>query len=696
MIASEDTLLETTLLAPLDETDYKTTRNNFEITGLYTSATSTRKALQADTVTNHARDWMPQPIAQDGSEHNTTTNGHVHPTERTPLMPAASTLIDPLIADAESTEPNGHLGNGVPNSHINSTSNGTTNGHPKPRAKIPTDQHTAAAQSLTRTRALLTGLSLALLIFLQATNISLLTTTQSNIASDLQVYDKTTWFTSSFLITMSALSPLNGKLATIFQPRWCIFASSLILAIGAGICSIARNFTVFVAGRAMQGVGASGVFTISIVIVLELSGSKRRGIAIGLLNSGYTVGVALGAVLAGALVDTIGWRALFWLQAPVAVIGGIVLLAAIPHDFRAGSAAPNSTPKDAHNDGIQKPTPTPLQRLASLDYLGAATLTTTLILLLYSLSSPSGIPLLPLLLSGLVLTTFILNELYLTADPIIPLTLLRSRGLLLTCLGTLGYMLARWTVLFYTPTYALAVRGWSPATAGSILIPTNAGFALGGLAVGWLHITRPGSYWLPCVIVYALFPITLLLLAGLCTENSSPVLFVLVVGACGAVTGAALNYTLAHLLHLTPKRTHYIATSLLATFRGFAGSFGSAIGGGIFTRRLYSSLESGFAEHGFKGREDLVRRLLGSPGLVRGLQGVEKEVAIKGYEDALRTLFLAGAGLALVTVIVQAGTGWKQAKEDRVTAEEEEDEQEARQALLSDEREDEERRRAEV
>jgi hypothetical protein len=323
---------------------------------------------------------------------------------------------------------------------------------------------------------------------------------------------------------------------------------------------------------------------------------------------------------------------------------------AIPNDFHAGKKGDEDV---EHNTW---------KRLAQLDYLGAVTLTASIVLLLFALSSPRKIPILPIILSAVVLVTFVLNEVYLANDPIIPVTLLKSRGLLLTCLGTVGFMMARWAVLFYAPTYALAVRQWTPATAGSILIPTNGGFAIGGLLVGWLHIRRFGSFYIPSVVAYALFPLTLIALAALSTEHSSPVLYVLVVFACGAATGASLNYNLAHLLHLTPKSTHYIATSLLATFRGFAGSFGSAIGGGLFTRALYHSLEHGFAEAGLRHKEELIRRLLGSPALVEQLGGIEREIAIQGYQDALRTLFLAGAGLAVLMVLVQAGTGWKAAE----------------------------------
>ena len=524
----------------------------------------------------------------------------------------------------------------------------THNRHPT----APSDGHTSANQTISAIRGTLCTLALGFLVFLQATNISMLTTTQSAIASELDAFEETTWFTSAYLIAMSSLGPLNGKLASVFGPRICIFAATVVMAVGSMLSSVANAFEVFILGRVVTGAGASGVLTISIIIVLELTGSKRRGLAIGVLNSGYTIGVAMGATAAGGLLPLVGWRALFWMQAPISLVGGTVLLLAIPHDFHAGKKGEES----GHST---------LRRLAQLDYFGALTLTGTIVLFLYALSSPKKIPLLPIFLSGVVLVTFILNEVYLAHDPIVPIALLKSRGLLLTCLGTVGYMMARWTVLFYTPTYAIAVRQWNPALAGSLLIPTNGGFAIGGLVVGWLHIRRNGSFYLPTLVVYALFPVTLVILASISTEHSNPVLYVLVVFACGAATGSALNYNLAHLLHLTPPSTHYIATSLLATFRGFAGSFGSAIGGGLFTRTLYKSLTAGFAEKGLQHKEELVRRLLGSPTLVELLHGAEREVAIQGYQDALRTLFLAGAGLAVVMVFVQAGTGWTAPKEEK-------------------------------
>ena len=299
-----------------------------------------------------------------------------------------------------------------------------------------------------------------------------------------------------------------------------------------------------------------------------------------------------------------------------------------------------------------------VEQLAKIDYLGALTWVSTIVLFLYGMSAPEILAL-PIILSLGTLALFIFIEWRFASEPVIPVIVLRSRGTLFSCLATVGLMMARWTVLFYTPVYTIAVRSWTQAEAGLILFPTNFGFGLGGLLAGWIHIRRSGSFYLSCVTAFLLFSATLFLVANITTATSSVVGYMFAVFSNGLVTGAILNYTLAHLLHLTHSDMHTIVTPLLATFRGFAGSFGSAIGGGIFTRSLQHALEVGFADAGLVGKEDLIRRLLGSPALAARLTGTEREVSIQSFQTALKTLFLAGTALALVSTLVQAGTGWR-------------------------------------
>jgi MFS family permease len=108
-------------------------------------------------------------------------------------------------------------------------------------------------------------------------------------------------------IAISSIAPLAGRFAQIFSAGNCIFVSSVIFSIGLLVTSQAPSLTAFLVGRAVSGIGAAGVLTIAIILVLELTGKKRRGLFVGLVNAGYTSGVAFGAVVAGALLPVTGW-----------------------------------------------------------------------------------------------------------------------------------------------------------------------------------------------------------------------------------------------------------------------------------------------------------------------------------------------------------------------------------------------------
>ncbi len=81
----------------------------------------------------------------------------------------------------------------------------------------------------------------------------------------------------------------------------------IIFSCGTLLTAFSLTLSSFLVGRALTGAGAAGILPVSMVLVLELTGKKRRGLYIGLVNTGYTFGVALGAVIAGALEPIIGW-----------------------------------------------------------------------------------------------------------------------------------------------------------------------------------------------------------------------------------------------------------------------------------------------------------------------------------------------------------------------------------------------------
>ena len=140
-----------------------------------------------------------------------------------------------------------------------------------------------------------------------ASNFSGMSMAQGAIADDLHDLDQVSWLTTSGLIPTSSLAPVAGRLATIFHPRALVPVICSLIALGTLLCAVADSAPVFILGRVVAGIGSAGVLTLAVIIVLELTGKKNRGVFIGLVNSGMTIGVSVGAIVYGALLPAIGW-----------------------------------------------------------------------------------------------------------------------------------------------------------------------------------------------------------------------------------------------------------------------------------------------------------------------------------------------------------------------------------------------------
>lgn len=135
-----------------------------------------------------------------------------------------------------------------------------------------------------------------------------MTLIQGAVAAELGAYEASAmWFSSAYMIPMSSLTPIGGRLATIFPTRTLVLPVATLMAAGSLLCASANSFAEFVAGRIVAGVGAAGVMTLAVVLTLELPSDKTRGIVMGLINAGFTLGVSFGAVVYGGLMPLVGW-----------------------------------------------------------------------------------------------------------------------------------------------------------------------------------------------------------------------------------------------------------------------------------------------------------------------------------------------------------------------------------------------------
>ena len=153
-------------------------------------------------------------------------------------------------------------------------------------------------------------------------------------AADLQ------WVVNAYLLPLSALLLFGGALGDRFGRRRLLVLGIALFALASAGCALAPSLPWLLASRAIQGVGAALLMPNSLAILGDAFSGEARGRAIGTWAAAGAAAGAIGPVLGGWLIDTVGWRAIFLVNLPLAA-GGIVLALGFVRDAaREGPRAP--------------------------------------------------------------------------------------------------------------------------------------------------------------------------------------------------------------------------------------------------------------------------------------------------------------------------------------------------------------------
>ena len=259
------------------------------------------------------------------------------------------------------------------------------------------------------------------------------------------------WVVESYALLLAALLLVGGSMGDRYGRRR-IFCSGVALFGLASIgCGVSQNVNQLIAARAVQGVAGALLVPGSLAIISASFDEKRRGQAIGTWSGFSAITAGVGPVLGGWLIEHVSWRAVFFINAPLALI--VLLIASL--------RVPESR-DDAEN--------------TTLDWWGALLATLGLCSLVYGLIESSrlgfGHPLvLVTLLGGVVfLSVFFFVEARL-ANPMLPLTLFRSRNFAGANLLTLFLYTALGGGMFFFPLDLIQVQGYSATAAGAAWLP---------------------------------------------------------------------------------------------------------------------------------------------------------------------------------------------------------------------------------
>src|SRR5271155_2581333 len=139
------------------------------------------------------------------------------------------------------------------------------------------------------------------------------------------------WTVDGYTLVLASLLMLSGATADRVGRRRTFQVGLLVFTIGSGLCSLAPGLGWLIAFRAMQAVGGSMLNPVAMSIVTNtFTDPGERARAIGVWGSVFGLSMALGPVIGGALVDSVGWRGVFWVNVPVCIAAVFLTAAFVP------------------------------------------------------------------------------------------------------------------------------------------------------------------------------------------------------------------------------------------------------------------------------------------------------------------------------------------------------------------------------
>src|SRR5215469_6668362 len=307
------------------------------------------------------------------------------------------------------------------------------------------------------------------------------------------------WVIESYALFLSALLLVGGSLGDHYGRRRVFVLGVVIFAVASGLCGFAGSIRQLIIARALQGFGAALLVPGSLAIISNSFSDQERGRAIGVWSAFSAVTTGIGAGLGGGLIEHVSWRAVVFINLPLAFV-----VVSISNRHVCENSDREST---------------------RVDWLGAILAALGLGALVYGLIESSQVGfsdrsvIMALATGAVVLILFLFVESRLS-HPMLPLTLFRSRTFAGTNLLTFLLYAALGGTLFFLPLNLIQVQQYSPASAGAVLLPFILIMSLlsrwsGGLvarygpriplivgplitAVGYLLFLLPGiggSYW---------------------------------------------------------------------------------------------------------------------------------------------------------------------------------------------------------
>ncbi|SDC81908.1 drug resistance transporter, EmrB/QacA subfamily [Cupriavidus sp. YR651] len=448
---------------------------------------------------------------------------------------------------------------------------------------MPSDSHeepsatpgVRSGQVLPFRESLLAMLGIAFVVMLVALDQTVVGTALPTVVAELQGFEYYAWVATAYLLTSVITVPIFGRLGDYYGRKPFVLASIIVFITASALCGMASSMPFLVAARALQGIGGGMLVGTAFACIPDLFPDAHVRLRWQvMMSTAFGLANAVGPSLGGVLTEWYGWRAVFYVNLPVGMLGLWFAWRYLPH--------------------LRQQTHT---ERARVDWLGALLIALGLGSLQLSVEwlpdRGLGVVTIGLLVLSVAAFVALWQWSRRSANPILPLDMFRNPGLApLFVLAVLAGF-AMFALLLYAPLLFQGGFGYSPKEAGLLVTPLVVCITVGSILNGRIitRIPQPNS------MLYAGFALLALACLGLSQAtrgmHHNLLLGIMLLGGLG------LGFIMPNLTvfaQQTAGRAHLgIATAMLQSLRMVGGMVGTALVGTLVTRSYTTGVEASLA-----------------------------------------------------------------------------------------------------
>ena len=384
------------------------------------------------------------------------------------------------------------------------------------------------------------------------------------------------WVVNGYMLAFAVLMLTGGTLGDLLGRKRVMLGGVGLFCVGSIVCAVAPGTGVLIAGRVVMGVGAAASEPGTLSLIRHVYPEEReRAQALGVWTAVSGVALALGPILGGVLVASVGWRGIFWFN----LAFGLVALA----------VAERTVPESSDPEGRRLDLPGLVLSFVALTAFTFAVIEgesagfrTWWIDLLFGVAA-------------VALAAFLAAERR-SSDPLLRLDLLRVPAFAVANLVALATNFALFAVFFFTALYLQLVAGFSGWQIALQFISLAVVMAVAGISAGrWTARSGPRE---PMVVGCFVAGGGMFAVDALLTPHASLPLLSGALAIVGVGFGIALVTMTAAVLAIVPPERSGTAASTVNTSRELGGVLGVAVLGAIVNARLTGRLSQSLAKIG--------------------------------------------------------------------------------------------------